>query len=77
MSSTYTPERDQHCATCAYRVNDHRADSVSIVVTMVCLHPQVGRRDCREARLAPNAICGADASLYRAHAALAAAGAQQ
>lgn len=75
MSSKHTPERDQKCATCAYRVNDRRADSVGVVVTMVCLHPQVGRQDCRSARLAPNAACGADALLYRAHA--AAGGAQQ
>lgn len=63
---------DPKCSTCAYRVYERRAfwePEFVAGATMVCLHPEVSRMDCRQARLAPSAPCGEQAVLWRPHAA--------
>lgn len=56
---------DPKCSTCAYRVNERRAGSVTVTLAMVCLHPQVGRADCQQVRL--SGPCGEQALLWRKH----------
>lgn len=60
---------DPKCFSCAYRVFDRRASSAFTTMVMVCLHPAVGRQDCQQARLSPNAKCGEDAQLWKARTA--------
>lgn len=63
---------DPKCSTCAYRVNERRTFRQPEFVagaTMVCLNPAVGRQDCANARLSPDAKCGPAASLWRMRAA--------
>lgn len=63
-------QQDPKCGTCAYRVNELRRcpSPYSAGTSMVCLHPKIGRQDCKQARLSPDAKCGADAGLWAPHA---------
>ena len=61
---------DPKCKTCAYRVFERRWVASYATVTMVCLHPQVGKKDCRNARLSPGAKCGPEAELWRPNEAM-------
>lgn len=63
------PASDPKCSTCAYRVFDRRASSAFTTMTMVCLHPKVGRADCSVTRIPADAKCGPDATLWQARAA--------
>lgn len=63
---------DPKCSTCAYRVNERRSfhDAGFVAgMTMVCLHPAIGRQDCAAARLSSNAKCGQSADLWQQRAA--------
>jgi hypothetical protein len=61
---------DPKCSTCAFCVNELRrtASPYEAGTTMVCLHRDVGRQDCRNVRLAPGGKCGPDAGLWMPHA---------
>lgn len=56
---------DPKCFSCAYRVFERRASSVFTTMTMVCLHPKVGRADCAQVRIPTDAKCGPDAALWQ------------
>lgn len=55
---------DPKCSTCAYRVYEPRWQTApyQAVATMVCLHPRVGRSDCKSVRIV--GPCGEDAALW-------------
>ena len=60
---------DPKCFSCTYRVFDRRASSAFTTMMMVCLHPQVGKKDCAQVRIPTDAPCGPDAQLWKSRAA--------
>lgn len=61
-------EHDEHCKSCAYRVSDRRFADTCVLHVFVCLHPEIGRMDCANARH-PNKQCGPTHKLWEQHSA--------
>ena len=59
---------DQFCKTCAYRVNERVIKDATIAMQMTCLHKDVHREACKDARDERGA-CGPDAVLWMKRAA--------